>query len=172
MVRGDTKFLSYDSSLMIKSRSYCNLHQHISAGTWKSIYSESLFPLSGLGGYVTEAAALCLESESQNVWWQHWCSPWAKHRWALQLLGMNSARRNLCHELQESWKHLLNLPGSCCQEDFLCQGLILQSGTLLWAADVSAAASAVTEWLLQCWNLGPIQPHRAIDAPAPYLQRI
>lgn len=69
--RGDTKFLSRDSSLMIKSRSYWNLHQHISTGTWKIIYSESLFPLSGLGDYVTEAAALCLESESQNVQWQH-----------------------------------------------------------------------------------------------------
>lgn len=29
----------------------------------------------------------------------------------------------------------------CCQEDFLCQGLILHSGTSLWVADVSAAAS-------------------------------
>lgn len=44
----------------------------------------------------------------------------------------------------------------CCQEDFLCQGLILHSGTSLWVADVSAAASELWQSdFPQCWNLRP-----------------
>lgn len=41
---------------MIKSRRRCGLHQHAQTGSWKFIYSESHFPLSGHGDHVTEAA--------------------------------------------------------------------------------------------------------------------
>lgn len=44
----------------------------------------------------------------------------------------------------------------CCQEDFLCQGLILH----FWHITVSSwcfcsSLRAMTEWFPQCWNLRP-----------------